>query len=367
MKKLLYLFLTACLTITMLIFAVNSGLCDPADEQIMSSPRTQHTDTVLQYWTKERLRNAQPMEIKKSDYLPRESFETKTEPAGEPFIIPSGTPDTDRIPAQTQEEPIVSLVQSEPDPFRGNYPFSYTSYKLFPDVHVLYMQYPYQTIGKVFFTIPGQDDYVCSGAVVNTGNQSSVWTAGHCVYSPDIQQWHENFIFVPARYQGRNTYQIWTAQTLAAPAGWTQKELLEYDLGGAYMDRGGPGNRYLVGQLGSLGFAANLNREQHWHAAGYPAQSPFDGEHMHFCASTWAENDQPSGNRDHPKTVGIGCDMTGGSSGGPWIRNLSGQDGNLINGNVSYGYDGVPDKYYSPYFGDGAIELYNWLDANPTP
>ena len=37
-------------------------------------------------------------------------------------------------------------------------------------------------------------------------------------------------------------------------------------------------------------------------------------------------------------TIGVGCDMTGGSSGGPWILGLG--RGNYINGLISYGYDG---------------------------
>jgi hypothetical protein len=175
---------------------------------------------------------------------------------------------------------------------------------------------------------------------------------------------HTNFVFAPARHEGVNPFETWAANTLGTLNGWANAELLEFDHGGAFMNPGGPGPGNLqVGVLGSLGFLANAPREQHWHARGYPAAAPFDGEHHHTCAATWAVNDQPSGDSAFPQTIGIGCDMTGGSSGGPWIVDFSGEAGatNLLNGNVSYGYIGVPDKQYGPYFGDGAINLRELL------
>ena len=47
----------------------------------------------------------------------------------------------------------------------------------------------------------------------------------------------------------------------------------------------------------------------------------------------------------NPPTLGIGCDMTGGSSGGGWIVGS-----NVVTVN-SYGYDDQPDVMYGPYQG----------------
>ena len=323
-----------------------------------------------EYWTEERMRNAQPLPLL---ILPsgqtRAELDAMTAPSGPPFIVPSAPPGT--TPSNENRATIHEESMASPEPFAGTHPFVYTSYQLFPDVFALYKQYPYRVIGKVFFTKPGVGDFVCSGAIVNTpNNMSSVWTAGHCVYDPDLSVWHTNFVFVPARRIGVNPYAIWTARTTMTLVGWTNG-LLEYDHGGASMNRGGPGGgKYLVGALGALGFAADWSRQQHWHAGGYPAESPFDGEHQHYCASTWSVDDQPSGDPANPPTIGIGCDMTGGSSGGPWILNLSGVSGgtsNLLNGNVSYGYVGVPDEYYGPYFTGAAISLYGALNSEPIP
>jgi V8-like Glu-specific endopeptidase len=258
----------------------------------------------------------------------------------------------------------------------GIYPWSYTSYRAYPDVQGLYWFNPYVQIGKLYFTGTDGRNYVCSAAVVTTVNASVTWTAGHCVYTPPAlgnAGFHTNFLFVPGLWTNIVPYGNWTGRQAWTLAGW-QNGLFEYDHGAIYMNRGGPApGTYLVGQLGSFGFAANLSRQQHFHDTGYPAAAPFDGLHQHVCAAPWAANDLPSSDPANPPTIGIGCDMTGGSSGGPWIVNLAGgwmpspSYYNLLNGNNSYKYGGVPDKMYGPYFSQGAINLYNAVNALPTP
>ena len=46
--------------------------------------------------------------------------------------------------------------------------------------------YPRRTHGKVFMTIPGTGDFVCSGNVVRSHSHTLVWTAGHCVFDRDF-------------------------------------------------------------------------------------------------------------------------------------------------------------------------------------
>ena len=359
----LFLFLLPTFIIFFLFTLPVTAFGDSAFDQVISSPALKHHQALLEYWTPERLKNAKPMtlDIEKE----ATSFDPsllEQEQAGEPFSVPPAKPAGNLPHKKSSQLPTEEMeTQSLPEPFKGTYPFVYTSYRLFPNHPQMYRRYPMQVIGKVFFTIPGEGDYVCSGSVVNTSSDSSVWTAGHCVYSPGIG-WHTNFVFAPSRFEGTNTYSLWSALSLVTLTGWTNG-MLEYDMGGAHMDNIGP---YVIEDLGALGFWANTARQQHWHAIGYPAETPFDGEHQHLCQSTWAADDNPSGDPSAPYTVGMGCDMTGGSSGGPWVLDYS-EWGGYLNGNVSYGYVGVPDQYYSPYFGDGAISVYDWLDSQPTP
>jgi hypothetical protein len=61
--------------------------------------------------------------------------------------------------------------------------------------------------------------------------------------------------------------------------------------------------------------------------------------------------------------MGIGCDLTGGSSGGPWITKFSGASGsaNYLNGHNSYRYTSHPQEMFSPYFGSQAQSLWYTL------
>lgn len=50
--------------------------------------------------------------------------------------------------------------------------------------------------------------------------------------------------------------------------------------------------------------------------------------------------------------------MTGGSSGGPWLREFNGRYG-YINGHNDYRYSSYPAYMWSPYYGSAAAGLYN--------
>lgn len=324
---------------------------------------------VTAYWTNERMLNATPMQMITPPKAVATAAPTFGPTRGPVVLADSGNP------GDTPKELRLASAADTPEPTFGAYPFSYTRYRLFPDRNdlALYKAFPYRTVGKLYFTIPGSGNYVCSASVVNSDNKSVVWTAGHCVYSQGIG-FHTNFLFAPGRFLTANPYGTWTALTAFTLGGWTNG-LLEYDHGALVMNRGGLSGTSLIGDaVGWLGFAANVNRQQHWHDSGYPAGArdlattppgaQFDGLHHEICAAPWASNDQPTGIPGlDPPTIGIGCDQTGGSSGGPWIVDFSGFAGanNFLNGNNSYKYTGPnpPEnlKMWGPYFSDGAINL----------
>jgi hypothetical protein len=271
---------------------------------------------------------------------------------------------------QVGDRPDAAATLGEPLPLAGVFPFSYTRYRLFPDLTVTYQTYPYRTVGKLFFTIGGSA-FICSASSVVSQNFSVIWTAGHCVFTPGFG-FHGNFLFVPARRVGANPFGTWTAQTVFTLVGWTAG-LFEYDQGAIVANRGGTTNERIGDRVGSLNFLANAPRMQHWHLFGMPAPDsrfppvnpPFDAEHQEICAAAWATDDLPTGGPADPPTIGVGCDQTGGASGGPWIVDFSGlptsgeKAFNFLNGNNSYKY-GAPDhlQLYSPYFTAGAINLH---------
>jgi V8-like Glu-specific endopeptidase len=208
---------------------------------------------------------------------------------------------------------------------------------------------PVKTIGKVFFTLAGAN-YVCSGNSVSAKNKSTVSTAGHCI-NEGPGAFATNFVFVPAYQNGAAPYGKWAATSLHAPTQWSSGGDMAYDTGFAVVARNGSG-QYLADVVGASGVAFNQARGLTYKSFGYPAASPFDGESLKSCTGT-ASNDpyNPQFN-----TQGIPCDMTGGSSGGPWFIGTSSSGAqNSIN---SYGYDRSA-VMYGPYWGSVIQQAYN--------
>jgi V8-like Glu-specific endopeptidase len=345
---------------------------------VASKDTTNLAASVQNYWTEARLQAAKPMPmpvVSGTEQAALAELGNKYVPDGPPVLERSGKPGTSTV--NTLGLDVSALLDdSSIEPLFGTSPFSYTRYRNFPDNLAEYQTFPHSTIGKLFFTIPGQGNYVCSAAVVNSTNLSVVWTAGHCVYTPGVG-FHTNFSFSPARRAASNPYGLWTAKKAFTLEGWQQNKL-QYDHGALVMNR--LSGVRIGTKVGFLGFAANLPRQQHWHLAGYPAAArnlgatpsgaQFDGEHLELCSATYAANDNPApGTSADPNTIGVGCDQTGGTSGGPWIKDYSGVNGttNLLNGNNSYRYDSgtVPDilRLYGPYFTTGAVNLRNTAQA----
>src|SRR5215218_3209723 len=131
--------------------------------------------------------------------------------------------------------------------------------------------------GKVFFT-DGGVNYVCSGTALTSGNESVVWTAGHCV-NEGPGPYFTNWAFVPAYKDGARPYGTWTARTLLTTADWGQRGDFGYDLGAAVVNTSGGAT--LTDTVGSRGAGFNQSASQHYLAHGYPAAPPFTGGRMY--------------------------------------------------------------------------------------
>jgi V8-like Glu-specific endopeptidase len=227
--------------------------------------------------------------------------------------------------------------------------------------------YPGRTHGKVFFTIRGFGDFLCSATVVRSGGRNLVLTAGHCVYDDISRQFATNWMFAPGFRDGRKPFGEWVARHLATTAQWRSDADLRYDVGVAVVHRD-PNGRGVQDAVGARPIAFGQPRDQFYRAFGYPAQGRFDGERLQRCDSPYRGADREF---DPPRPMRIDCDMAGGSSGGGWVA-----DGRLVVSVTSYGYEylGEPvvcivdpglcperDRLFGPYFGSAVRELY---DAN---
>lgn len=213
---------------------------------------------------------------------------------------------------------------------------------------------PVKHIGKVFFTLGGSN-YVCSGNAVASTNKSTVSTAGHCL-NEGPGAFATQFTFVPAYLNGAAPYGKWTAKSLHAPTQWSSGGDMAYDTGFAVMDTLEGQN--LADVVGASGVQFNAARGLSYKAFGYPAARPFDGESLRSCTGT-ATNDpyNPQFN-----SQGIPCNMTGGSSGGPWFIGSSATGfQNSIN---SYGYGNKSTTMYGPYWGSVIQQAYTTAAAS---
>lgn len=202
-------------------------------------------------------------------------------------------------------------------------------------------------IGKVFFTVGG-NDYVCSGNAVASDNGSTVSTAGHCVNESGT--WATNWVFAPGYEQGQTPHGLWSATEIFAPQQWVSQEDMNYDFAFATVAPES-GTTSLADVVGGSGIEFNTERGQLYTAYGYPASPPFDGESLEQCQGIGFD-DTVGGTDDQA----IDCDMTGGSSGGPWFTG-DGSEGHQISVN-SFGYTMQPNVMYGPYLGDVAQQIY---------
>jgi len=324
---------------------------DPGNGNISNRTISTLSSADSRPWTQERMLAAQPYPL---EPMHQEiDFSLQLEGSKSlPGFIPGSSPSAANV-TKNQD----GLLQTQASSSGYSYPAPFVQYHNFDS----YQVYPYSTVGVLFFTQYGVD-YRCSAASI--GN-SAIWTAGHCIHRGNNSQngWSYNVVFVPAYKNGNYPFGVWSASYLTTKGPWFEFGDLRYDMAGAVLNEWN--NQTISEVVGSLGFAYNQDSGLHWLNIGYPSAAPFDGKTQQLCAGSFAYADTSV---PAPFPVAMGCDMTQGSSGGPWILNFSGQFGqtNFINGNNSYRYSYHPKELFSPYFGDAAKTLYDELIAGPS-
>ncbi|GAC1453856.1 MAG: hypothetical protein NVS4B1_09220 [Ktedonobacteraceae bacterium] len=213
------------------------------------------------------------------------------------------------------------------------------------------LTYPLSTVGKVFFTTATGQDSMCSGTAVISHNHSVVDTAGHCLYM--YGGWSRNVIFCPLYDNGNSPYDCWAARDLEVPSDWINAKPNDYhhDFGIAIVTPNSQGN--LTDVVGGVGWAYNQPVNQPFYAYGYPARYPFDGQTMQSCENSLGTIRQHGGGN----VVSIPCNMTGGSSGGPWFIQIGGIW--YLNGHNDFISSIQPGHMFSPYYDDTWSALYN--------
>mgnify|MGYP005842571747 CR=1 FL=1 len=292
---------------------------------------------------------------------PAQTPETSSEPAERVGAFPGGLPDpqAEQLARQLYASewappPETQALQAEQnvEAYGYGYPPPFTRFTV-NQYSKMWTDFPWRAIGRLFFKIPGYSStYSCTASVMYG---RTLWTAGHCVYTPG-RGWHTSMFFVPAYRNGSRPYGTFYATHLATSYDWYYRSDKGDDIGVVAV---ADNNGYKVSQyVGWLGFLYNAGSDQHFHAFGYPSNI---GSTMYLiaCAASTSRRDYYFS----PATLGIGCDMQHGSSGGPWIvvyAPYASGNNNYVNGVVSYGYYGYPKELFGSYFGSVAKALYDW-------
>jgi V8-like Glu-specific endopeptidase len=298
----------AALVASALLAAPSAALATPPS----GSPGVDHvgvpaseTASAAQYWTADRMRAAIPADVLVADRV-------ASTPASD---VAKGAPVTYGKPAPVPDIDLYATSEA-----------------------------PVSNIGKVFFSLGGRN-YVCSANSVSATNGSVVATAGHCVHSGK-GKYASRWIFVPAYQNGAAPYGQWAATSFSAPTQWTKGGDITYDT--AFAKVGLLNGRTLSAAVGGTAIAFNQARGLSYEAFGYPAAAPFNGQTLQSCAGTASPD--PYG---QTQSQGIPCDMTGGSSGGPWFLGSGAQ--NSVN---SFGYNNIANVMFGPYYGSVAQTVY---------
>ena len=310
--------------------------------------------TAKRLWTREEMLNAKNADLIEVDDA---TFKSMTQDAmkevmGTPGADAAGLPDAKALKSALGADALLPDADAAaPLGFDGLFGYSYPGPYSRYQVSASYTSYPYITVGKVFFR-DNAGSWVCSASSV--GNYA-VWTAGHCVHGGKGSTWVRDFVFVPAYKDGNAPLGQWTAHHFWAKTDWINNTNFRRDMGGAVLNtRNGQKISQVVGWLG---FSWNYPYEQNWTVLGYPQAAPFNGQRMWVCKAPFAYQLNPAGSG--PSTQAIGCDLTGGVSGGPWIRDFL--SGNHINGLASYRRTGYSQELASPHFTDEAKSLKDAL------
>ncbi|HWS55902.1 MAG TPA: hypothetical protein VN228_17310 [Pyrinomonadaceae bacterium] len=340
--------------------AVQAQKATPLPAGISASPAPvgDAVRTNAREWTREEMLRAIPLDAKRSDSLAPQGGSLVPAPSGPRGGTAPGVggPASDGVPRMSATaEPLgrealagtdSSGFEITPTVSAFGYPYPFTRY---PAYTADYLNYPYRTVGKVFFRQHGVA-YVCSASSV--GNYGVI-TAGHCVHSGNNSAtgWSTNFVFVPGYRNGTAPFGQFTANHLWVMNGWKISRSFARDVGGAILHKNtiGASTMKVSQRVGWLGTLWNASYFQHFHSVGYPQAAPFDGQSQQLCSSSFARHDTSL----VPNSFGIGCDATGGTSGGPVVVGWRSPVGftNRVNGVNSYKYlPSQPGALYSPYF-----------------
>ena len=307
------------------------------DQPVLNqSQLSQQSAATASYWTAERMRNARempmPTRVLRANELAASSGIDEIAAAGaEPGYATGCKPPADHCQGRertiSRDSPLYALATgSLAEPQHGTKPTNprlgpYGPFQRWTE-HDPITAFPKSTVGKLFFTLPGVGNFVCSASVIN---RNTVITAGHC-NSNGAGVFATNRLFCPSWNNGQNPARgCWTVVNSKTSNGWHTAGDPDRDYACLITNATGTVVANRIGNVtGWLGRAWNFSATQAERTFGYPQAAPFNGQKLVTTASTeWYTQDFTAGGQ---VSKIIGSDLTGGSSGGPWILGWAGAE-----------------------------------------
>ncbi|QEV56645.1 peptidase [Streptomyces platensis] len=206
-----------------------------------------------------------------------------------------------------------------------------------------------KTVGRLFFVNANGADTWCTATAVKSANRSAVMTAAHCVrrgsspFNTNIEM-----VFVPAYSKGKMPYGAFAVRTAVTPRNWENDSTDDLSTLVVDADKNG---RKLTDVVGGQDIAFNRPVGGTISAFGYSATRPQLGEELLHCVGTAKEK---SG------VQAIPCDMSGGSSGGPWLADFNATTGKGTLVSVNSALDSLtPTEMQGEVLGVTAKKVYD--------
>ncbi|HET6858447.1 MAG TPA: trypsin-like serine protease [Streptomyces sp.] len=206
-----------------------------------------------------------------------------------------------------------------------------------------------KTVGRLFFVNSRGADTWCTATAVKSTNRSAVMTAAHCVRlgsAPGMT--NTTMVFVPGYHKGNKPYGAFAVRSAATPRSWETDSA--NDMAALVVDADKAG-RKLTDVVGGQTIAFNRPVGSTISAFGYSATRPQRGEELLHCVGK---------TKKKQGVQAIPCDLTGGSSGGPWLADFNATTGKGVLVSVNSALDSLtPTEMQGEVLGAAAKKVYD--------
>jgi hypothetical protein len=250
-----------------------------------------------------------------------------------------------------------------PVPLDGSFPGPNQTFYYGPK----FQTFPIGTVGKLFFTDPTTGGGFQCTASVTTATATIlnvIWTAGHCVANGGHSYFYTNFEFCPSYNSGGVNPQrgcwVWDGGASVFTVWFANGDLTRDEAYITLQHTGTVWSTDVANVTGSLGFAWNWPRDQHWFHYGYPCVN-WDCVDIVETAAEHRYDVNIGGSGPFVNSWGSG--QTEGSSGSSVILFFS-YGGGDINSNVSFYFSSGPNgnehgiEIQGPYYDSTVCTLW---------